>query len=247
MGLEKLTRREFFKITSKGAARIGGILAVNVAFGAYRTIVPPKEETVVSVGPTTPDEKTVKYYAEDIAIAARKTAKRNLLGTIGALGGLFYLGDVGGELALRNVSKEQHEKVGGSSLVAGKLLDFYSTWEFAKVTGHPKFKEYGLHKYFFEINPFLPRNPTRTQVVFLGAPFLVFSWIVGKKIPWLGRGYLAMSPYIVSHNLEGKATMMYAFKLGSVIEEKLLQGTKEQQIKEYLTTVTPQMITTHNE
>lgn len=237
--LENITRRQFLRHAGFGALRTGGVVAINVVSGVSQRLISGLPEKHINAVKEAEENLAkgrlkVKYFAEDIVKAANMVTAINNNALISGLIGGYFLGDGIGSFMLRNYSKNSNRKIGAASGVAGKIIDYISTYIAVKQVEDPRFKEYGLDTYFYEQNFFHSPHPSAKELVTRGTLFAALMAYVSWNFPFIGRGYLGMTPAIALNNGNVAKKIFYSFEFGNRVEAMISQGKNEQQIKSYL-------------
>ncbi len=126
----------------------------------------------------------------------------------------------------------------GATALTGRALDEYSTIVFSRTMQDPRFKEYGLDKFFGEQNAILPIHPKKSDILNLenlSREALVVG--LGTVCIPLGMAIGTLGLDAFFHNLRGNYLMHVAMDIGDQVKHRLAHGHTEGQIMEYLDTV----------
>jgi hypothetical protein len=146
----------------------------------------------------------------------------------------YFLGDALGGYLLRGYSKLANRNIGLSSAVIGRVVDIASTFATLRAIKDPRFKEYGLDDFIFELNTQTSPHPSPYQVIedtaLQSGAICAASWI----FPFLGRGYLTVSPLIAANNVTVASLIYHALDIGDKVKKLVKDGKNDKEIKEFL-------------
>lgn len=250
--LRNLSRREFFKRAGISVGTLGSVVGINYLASLYtgssmeeKQIARVKESRRVTESSRNDgsgyDQLKVRHFAEQICYVSSQMHKDCDLGNPATFGYLilgYLAGDFLGGLALRKLSKKANSWIGSGSYLAGRVVDLLSTYAFAKVMHDPRFTEYGLDAYFAEVNPLVSGIPTTEELAVVGTATSLLGGLACYFLPNIGRGYLGASPFIASHNLDGRIQLISTIKIGDKVDEMIKQKKPVDEIKMFLSTVT---------
>ncbi len=240
--LENITRRQFLRHIGFGALRTGGIVAINVVSGISQNLVSGLPENGKNARKEARENLQkgnlkVKYFAEEIVEAANRVTAINSSAVISGLIGGYFFGDALGGFILHNYSDLANRKIGAGTGVSGKIIDYLSTHIAVKQTEEPRFKEYGLDTYFYEMNFLHSPHPSTKELITRGTVITALMAYVSWVFPFIGRGYLGMTPAIAVNNVNIGKQILSSLELGDKVKAMISQGKDEQDITFYLKTV----------
>lgn len=237
--LENITRRQFLRHVGFGALRTGGVVAINIVSGVSQNFIsglPEKQKNskLEAKENLAKGNLKVKYFAGEVVEAAHRVTAINRSAVISGLIGGYFVGDGLGSFILRNYSDNINRKIGAGSGVAGKIIDYISTYIAAKHIEDSRFKEYGLDTYFYEQNFLHSPHPSAKELLTRGTLFAALMAYASWNFPFIGRGYLGMTPAIALNNGNIAQKIVYSFEFGNQVEALISRGKNEQQIRSYL-------------
>lgn len=188
----------------------------------------------------------VKYFVNDIIATAHELSgiseRKIVIASLATFYGGFcaqriysqFTNGKAGSWGMEGNHTINNRKVAAATTVSASLWDSYTTVQFARVFGNPKFREYGLDSYYFEANDSLSEHPHPIEVIVSAVPYVLVAGALGFGLPAAGMGTTAALGYVGYNNLRGKETMLLAFSLGDQVEKRIAEGKTSGQIKEYL-------------
>jgi len=120
--------------------------------------------------------------------------------------------------------------------IPNRISDVYSTYQLAKLSEDPRFKEYGLEKIVYEeTSSFLPKQLTRKDVLNKKhVAFNVLGGILSTAFPPVGYGLVASAPFVYENNTTFKRYLEKSFEIGDDVNQMIEKGLTKGDIKYYL-------------
>ena len=128
---------------------------------------------------------------------------------------------------------------GPIAYIAGKLADYYSTYQTAKLFEDPRFSDYGLDNGWYESNSSLPLHPSQKDLSDKRVlPAEIVLGIGTAIVPFAGYG-LGVGGLIAYENNKAVVNQIKkGLEIGDHVERMISEGSADEDIRKYLSSLT---------